>query len=119
MFPQARGDDLAFTPEELQPALDRLREAVSIDLERGAGTPQQRVAAAWKRIAELRLPRTVIPNAVLDELERLIATWDSHRPPGGMSKAAFSLTPAECEAAAERIRWMLHTVEEAARNAAA
>ena len=94
--PMFRGHDrdLPYTREQLAPTVARLRQALELDLDAGTGTPQQRLAAAWTRIAELRLPRKAVPTAVLDEIERLVGIWDGYGQ-GGIARAAFTLTDQE------------------------
>ncbi len=113
-----RGHDIAvpYTPEQLAPTLKRLRDALEIDLKPGAGTPQQRLAAAWTRIAELRLPRKAVPNAVLDEVERLVAAWDGFGN-GGIVKQAYALSDAGVDREIGRILWMLQQTEAASSGA--
>jgi hypothetical protein len=113
MFPVSRGDEMRFTAEELEPARRRLADALERDWG-GAGTPAQRLAAAWQRIGELRLPGVVAPQSVLGEVERLVNLWDHHRP-GGPLKAAHALTPEQVNAEVDVIRTMLDQVDEASR----
>jgi hypothetical protein len=106
--PMFRGHNVAvpYTREQLAPTTKRLRDALEHDLGSGTGTPQQRLAAAWTRIAELRLPRKAVPNAVLDEIEWLVATWDSYGR-GGIVRHAYVLTDAQVEQEKKRIERML------------
>jgi len=113
VFPVRRGDEIPFSPRELIPVLERLRLAVDVDLKR-PGASRQRVAQAWHRVGELRLPGTIAPQIVLDEVERLVNLWDRHRGPGGINRAAFELDDARCAHEASRIEWMLHETERAA-----
>ncbi len=117
--PMFRGHDLEvpYTAEQLRPTLERLRAAVVDDLGAGAGTPQQRLAAAWTRIAELRLPRKAVPAAVLAEIERLVEIWD-RAGTGGIARAAFALGEAAVAAETQRIRGMLALAESALVGAA-
>ncbi|MFN0094667.1 MAG: hypothetical protein ACKVVT_07805 [Dehalococcoidia bacterium] len=112
MFPGARAIDPKFDPAELGPARDRLAAAVR-ELEETPGTPQHRLAAAWTRVAELRLPKVVAPTAVLDELERLIAVWDKAGRFGGITGAAYRLRDDAIREEEARIRWMRDITEEA------
>lgn len=111
--PMFRGHDIEvpYTPEQLAPTVKRLRDAVTIDFT-GPGTPQQQLAAAWTRIAELRLPRKAVPNAVLDEIERLVIIWDSLGQ-GGIIKQAYALSDAGAARERGRIEWMLMQAEAA------
>ncbi len=107
-------DDATYTAHQLAPTIARLRAAVD-DL--GAETPTpQGLAAAWTRVAELRLPRKAVPGPVLSVIEDLVVEWDSHGM-GGIARHAYSLTPAEIESEAERIRDMLTNAEAAAASA--
>ncbi len=106
--------EATYTTEQLEPTIARLREAVT-DLGTGAVTPQA-LAAAWTRIAELRLPRKAVPGPVLDAIEDLVVAWGSHGM-GGIARHAYSLTADERAAEAERIRGMLAATEAAAASA--
>ncbi|MFN0147912.1 MAG: hypothetical protein ACKVT1_15520 [Dehalococcoidia bacterium] len=57
-------------------------------------TPRGRLINAWTRVAELRLPRTIAPQIVLNEVERLVNLWDARRGEGGINPAAFLLSRA-------------------------
>ena len=108
--------EATYTAQQLAPTLARLREAVG-DL--GAeGVTAPALAAAWTRLAELRLPRKAVPGPVLDAIEDLVAAWGAHGM-GGIARHAYSLTAAERETAAERIREMLAATEAAAASAPA
>lgn len=111
MFPVSRNADLHYTAEELLPAQRRL-ELAEEAWARGTGTPQQRLAEAWTFVAELRLPRTVIPGAVQDEIDRLLGLWDRVRP-AGLQRYAFSLDEGACASEAEIVRQMLQCIEDA------
>lgn len=113
--PMFRGHDLdvPYTAAQLEPTLRRLRVAVEMDLRSGSGTLQQRLAAAWTRIAELRLPRKAVPTAVLDEVERLVAVWDRFGS-GGIARAAYALDDGQVGAEARRLEHMLALAEAAA-----
>jgi len=91
----------------------RLRLALEEDIERPGGSPQQRLAAAWTRIAELRLPRKAVPQVVLQEIEDMVIIWDRYGR-GGIVRAAAALSDEAVEKEVERIRWMLTTTEYAA-----
>lgn len=106
--------DASYTPQQLEPTLRRLQAAVD-DVSASPLTPQA-LAAAWTRIAELRLPRKAVPGPVLDEIEALVAAWGSQEI-GGIAAQAYSLGAAEREREAERIRGMLAIAEAAAANA--
>jgi hypothetical protein len=110
VYPAARGEELSFGPGDLDIVLDRLRAAVHEDLRR-PGPPVAQLTAAWTRVAELRLPRTIAPLAVLDEVERLVSLWDRQRGPGGIARAASALTADEVAAEADRLRAMLAETE--------
>lgn len=107
-------DDAAYTAHQLEPTLARLRDAVG-DLGTEGVTPQA-LAAAWTRIAELRLPRKAVPGPVLDAIEDLVVEWGA-RGMGGIARYAWSLTPDEAEREGERIREMLAATEAAAASA--
>jgi hypothetical protein len=110
--PMFRGHDIEvpYTREQLAPTIKRLRDALDLDLGSATGTSQQRLAAAWTRIAELRLPRKAVPNAVLDEVERLVGIWDGYGQ-GGIARYAYSLSGAEVEREQRRLERMLeHTL---------
>ena len=113
MFPVRRGDEMHFSPKELLPVLERVRLAVEVDL-RMPGTVQGRLINAWTRVAELRLPRTVAPQIVLDEVERLVNLWDASRGEGGINRAAFALADEACAFEVSRLEWMLQEMERAA-----
>ena len=106
--------DASYTSRQLEPTLRRLRAAVD-DVSASPVTPQA-LAAAWTRIAELRLPRKAVPGPVLHEIEELVAAWGSHGI-GGIAAQAYSLGEEEREREAERIRGMLAITETAAANA--
>ena len=110
--PMFRGHEIAvpYTSEQLAPTIARLRAALTVDLGAATGTPQQRLAAAWTRVAELRLPRKAVPNAVLDEIERMVAIWDALGR-GGIARYAYALSDDEVTCDAERIAWMLAQCE--------
>ena len=106
--------EASYTSQQLEPTLQRLRAAVD-DISASPVTPQA-LAAAWTRIAELRLPRKAVPGAVLHEIEELVVGWGSHGI-GGIAAQAYSLGDAEREREAARIRGMLAITEAAAANA--
>ncbi len=107
------GIEVPYTAGQLAPTLKRLRDALEKDLAATHGTPQTRLAAAWTRIAELRLPRKAVPSRVLDELEEIIVAWDGYAA-NGIGRHAATLTEAEVETERERIAWMLRRTEAAA-----
>ena len=107
------GLEVPYTPGQLAPTLTRLRRALDADMNSAMGTPQQRLGAAWTRIAELRLPRKAVPNAVLDEVERLVALWDSHGH-GGIMAAAYAQPDAAVERERRCLARMLEETEAAA-----
>ncbi len=107
-------DDATYTAHQLQPTIARLRAAVD-DLGTETATPQA-LAAAWTRVAELRLPRKAVPGPVLTAIEDLVVEWGAQGM-GGIARYAYSLTPAEMEREAERIRDMLSNAEAAAASA--
>ena len=106
--------DATYTAHQLEPTIARLQDAVS-DLGSDRTTPQA-LAAAWTRIAELRLPRKAVPGPVLDTIEDLVVEWGS-RGMGGIARYAYSLTPDEVEREGERIREMLEATRAAAASA--
>ncbi len=106
--------DATYTAHQLEPTIARLQDAVS-DLGSDGTTPQA-LAAAWTRIAELRLPRKAVPGPVLDAIEDLVVEWGS-RGMGGIARYAYSLTPDEVEREGERIREMLDATRAAAASA--
>jgi len=113
---RGHGADIPFSREQLAPTAARLRDSIATDLG-GADEPTaQQLASAWLRIAELRLPRKAVPNAVLETVEDLVARWDSMGY-GGMTRYAYSLSPAERRQQAELIRSMLATVLDAMDSA--
>lgn len=106
--PMFRGHDIdvPYTKEQLAPTIKRLNDAVEVDLRSDMGTPQQRLAAAWTRIAESRLPRKAVPSAVLDEVERLVGIWDTYGQ-GGIIRYAYSLSDTQITREVARIESML------------
>jgi hypothetical protein len=106
------GMEVPYTPEQLEPTLTRLRAAVA-DLDGPAGTERTRLAAAWTRIAELRLPRKAVPVSVLDEVERLVAAWDGYGQ-GGITRHANAISEHQLRVEKQRVEWMLSRTEEAA-----
>ena len=106
--------DATYTAHQLEPTIARLQDAVR-DLGSDGTTPQA-LAAAWTRIAELRLPRKAVPGPVLDTIEDLVVEWGS-RGMGGIARYAYSLTPDEVEREGERIREMLDATRAAAASA--
>ena len=106
--------EAAYTSHQLEPTIQRLRSAVD-DLEAAPVTPQA-LAAAWTRIAELRLPRKAVPTPVLSEIEDLVVTWGSQGI-GGIAAHSYALSEAERNREAQRIREMLRATEHAAANA--
>jgi hypothetical protein len=109
---QDHGVEVPYTPRQLEPTVRRLRDALVKDLANGSGPNHQRLAAAWTRIAELRLPRKAVPNAVLDEIEELCLHWDLF-PDRGISQYAASLSEEQVRSEIDRIAQMLRDVEEA------
>ncbi len=109
-------DDAVYTAAQLAPTIARLRAAVA-DLGEGAATPGG-LAAAWTRVAELRLPRKAVPGEVLDEVEALVVAWGAHGM-GGIARHAWALAPEEREREAARLRAMLAATVAAAANAPA
>ncbi len=107
--------DATYTAHQLEPTIARLRDAVK-DLGAEGETTPQSLAAAWTRIAELRLPRKAVPGQVLDTIEDLVVEWGS-RGMGGIARYAYSLEPDELGREAERIREMLEATEAAAASA--
>ncbi len=107
------GREVPYTAGQLAPTISRLRKALDVDLNTAMGTPQQRLAAAWTRIAELRLPRKAVPIAVLDEVERLVGIWDGYGH-DGIFRHAYIQTDDEVRRARETIAWMLREAEESA-----
>ena len=107
---------VAYTAEQLEPTLQRLRAAVS-DVNADEVTPAA-LASAWTRIAELRLPRKAVPQAVLSELEDLVIRWDRHAVNGfgGISACAYALSDRERLREAGRIRAMLSAAESASQS---
>ena len=108
-------EDATYTARQLEPTIARLRAAVDVDLA-GAEASPQRLAAAWTRIAELRLPRKAVPTPILREIEDLVVLWGSHGI-GGIAAHAYGLPPAEREREADRVRAMLGAAEAAATSA--
>ncbi len=108
-------EDATYTARQLEPTIARLRAAVEVDLAGAEATPQ-RLAAAWTRIAELRLPRKAVPTAILREIEDLVVLWGSHGI-GGIAAHAYTLPSDEREREAVRIREMLEVAEAAATSA--
>lgn len=109
-------DDAVYTAEQLAPTITRLRAAVA-ELGAGAATAQA-LAAAWTRVAELRLPRKAVPAEVLDEVEALAVAWGAHGM-NGIARHAYALAPEEREREAERLRAMLAATVAAAADAPA
>jgi hypothetical protein len=107
-------EEASYTAKQLEPTLRRLRAAAD-DVSESPVTTQA-LAAAWTRIAELRLPRKAVPGPVLHEIEELVVAWGSHGI-GGIAAQAYSLGDEERELEAERIRGMLASTEAAASNA--
>lgn len=111
MFPDARANTFG-EPEEFVPALNRVRLAVDSDLAT-SGPIRPRLLAAWTRVAELRLPGSVLTLEAQDEIDRLVALWDRHPRPGGIQKQVYCMSDEACEAEAERLREMLRGLERA------
>jgi hypothetical protein len=107
--------EVPYTAEQLVPTVRRLRDALAIDLASSYGTPQQRLGAAWTRIAELRLPRKAVPNSVLNTIEELMLAWDRFAP-DGIKRYARTLSDEEVDREAGRIAWMLRETEAAANR---
>ncbi len=116
MFPDARANTMG-EPEEFVPSLNRVRLAVERDLGRG-GPIKPRLLAAWTRVAELRLPGSVLPQEAQDEIDRLVALWDRHPRPGGIQKQVYGSSDEACEAEAELLRVMLRGLERAVEGTA-
>ena len=110
---RGHGIEVPYTPAQLAPTLRRLETALRQDFDRGYGTPQQRLAAAWTRIAELRLPRKAVPTRVLDDVEDLVIEWDRYDG-NGIVRYAATLTDGEVERERARIERMLHLVQDMA-----
>ena len=106
--------DASYTAEQLAPTLRRLRAA--LDDVSGDSVSPQALAAAWTRVAELRLPRKAVPGPVLHEIEELVVAWGSHGI-GGIAAHAYSLSDGERAWEAERLRAMLAVTESAAASA--
>ena len=106
--------DATYTRQQLEPTLQRLRLAVD-DIDAQPVTPQA-LAAAWTRIAELRLPRKAVPAPVLAEIEELVVVWGSHGM-GGIAAHAYALGATDREREAQRIRVMLRATEDAVNSA--
>ncbi|HCV00908.1 MAG: hypothetical protein CL897_04010 [Dehalococcoidia bacterium] len=107
-------DDVTYTARQLEPTIARLQDAVE-DLGGPKPTPQA-LAAAWTRIAELRLPRKAVPGPVLSAIEDLVVAWGEHKI-GGIAGYAYSLKPEALEREGERIRDMLTNAQAAATSA--
>lgn len=107
-------DDVTYTARQLEPTIARLQDAIE-DLGGPKPTPQA-LAAAWTRIAELRLPRKAVPGPVLNAIEDLVVAWGG-REIGGIAGYAYSLKPEELEREGERIRDMLTNAQAAAASA--
>ncbi len=107
------GLEVPYTAAQLDPTIRRLRTAVERDLKQDSRQPQERLAAAWTRIAELRLPRKAVPMTVLDEIERLTLAWAAAGR-NGIGRYARSLSDAETAREAGRIVWMLREAERVA-----
>ena len=113
---RGHGTEVPFSRRQLIPTAARLQDAVSIDMA-GAQTPTaQQLAAAWLRIAELRLPRKAVPNSVLETIEDLVARWDAMGD-SGVTRYAYSLSPADRRRQADLIRSMLASVQVAISSA--
>ena len=108
---------IAYSAEQLAPTLARLRQAASDVTADPVTAPA--LAAAWTRLAELRLPRKAVPPAALSEIEDLVIQWGSHsiNGSGGISACAYALSEIERGRAAARIRMMLAQTEAAASAA--
>ena len=108
---RGHGIEVPYTPAQLAPTLKRLETALRHDFDRGYGTPQQRLAAAWTRVAELRLPRKAVPTRVLDDIEDLVVEWDRFEG-NGIVRYAATLSDAQVERERARLERMLRFVEE-------
>jgi hypothetical protein len=108
--------DVPYTRQQLAATRARLQYAVHIDLGEEETPTAQQLAAAWSRVAELRLPRQAVPNAVLEVVEDLVTWWDTFGY-GGLSRCAYSLSPEERRMEAMRIEAMLATVTECIHTA--
>jgi hypothetical protein len=93
--------EVAYTREQLRPTIERLTLALDVDLAAGSA-PQQRLAAAWTRIAELRFPRKAVPQQVLDAIEDLVLRWSRE----GIAQCAAKLTNDEVQLEEKAIAWM-------------
>ena len=112
--PMFREDfEILYTAKQLEPTIERLHSAIEEDLKKGVGTPQQCLAAAWRRIAELRFPRKAVPQQVLNEVEELLGLWERSGP-GGPESYAYSLSEEQILAEHERLKKMLRWTKEAA-----
>ncbi len=107
-------DDAAYTAAQLEPTRRRLEAAVGDVSAAPISAPM--LIAAWTRIAELRLPRKAVSGPVLREIEALVTAWDAHGG-SGMSGYAYSLSAAQREREADRIRALLALTESAAAHA--
>jgi len=108
--------DVPFSRGQLEPTAQRLQDAVSVDMAGAAVPTPQQLAAAWMRIAELRLPRKAVPSEVLEQVEDLVTRWDAMGY-GGLTRYAYSLTPAERRTQADLITSMLAAVRDAMNRA--
>jgi hypothetical protein len=103
MFQEA--PEVPYSPAQLEPTIARLRAALA-EFEVAPASPQQQLAAAWTRLAELRLPRKAVPVAVLDDIEELLLEWDRFQP-DGIRRRAMSLSESEVLRERGRIAAML------------
>lgn len=115
--PMFREDfEILYTEKQLEPTIERLRSAIEEDLVKGVGTPQQSLAAAWRRIAELRFPRKAVPSNVLAEVEDLLGLWEKSRN-GGPEGYAYSLSEEQILNEHNRLKKMLRWTQKAAKEA--
>lgn len=112
-----RGHDVEvpYSRDQLISTAARLKDAVELDLGGLEAVSPQQLASAWMRVAELRLPRKAVPNEVLEKIEDLVSRWDAMNP-GGITRYAYALAPAERKAEALAIRQMFTSVQDAIRT---
>jgi hypothetical protein len=101
-------------PEEFGPALQRLHNAVEIDLAQGPGPICERLKDAWQRLAGLDSGGVTIPDAISQEVRAMKAAWARFPgPTGRINQCVDSMTLDECLAAAAQIVHWLHRTREA------
>jgi hypothetical protein len=113
MFPSPWDREVPCPPEDLARAERRLREAIEIDLRSFGDEPAMGLAAAWTRVAELRLPGWCLPSRVRDEIDRLVVMWDHRRGSSAIRNTALGLGPGEVADECERLARMLAELEHA------